>query len=136
MHPPLAHLIHAFAGIQLYPKALHPRANIIGGLLGGVGLALSGLCPGPLFSQVGSARPEAFYSLSGALAGTAAFVYAYPHLRPALERGYKNPQSQLHTTLGLRFGTVSAALIGVVLVRVVLFVYYFSPPSLPFSYFL
>lgn len=89
---------------------------MIGGLIGGVGLALSGLCPDSLFSQFGSGRPEALPSLLGAFTGTIVYIYAYPYFQKALEREKKGTP-QLHQTLGLTFTSASAGLIAATIVR-------------------
>ncbi|KAI1436701.1 hypothetical protein GGR50DRAFT_185137 [Xylaria sp. CBS 124048] len=43
--------------------------NIIGGCLLGMGMTLSGSCPGTVFAQVGSGVPSSSYTLGGALLG-------------------------------------------------------------------
>ncbi|KAI1446832.1 hypothetical protein F5Y02DRAFT_60533 [Annulohypoxylon stygium] len=55
--------------------------NIIGGLLLGTGLAVSGSCPGTVFAQVGAGVRSGFYTLGGAILGG---VIWSGILRPAL----------------------------------------------------
>jgi len=38
---------------ELVPKPLNPKANFIGGSLFGLGWAMTGACPGPLYALVG-----------------------------------------------------------------------------------
>ncbi|GAB3636865.1 YeeE/YedE thiosulfate transporter family protein [Hymenobacter arcticus] len=52
----------------------------IGGLLFGLGWALTGACPGPMFAQLGSGAPAAAVLLVAALAGT----WTYSALRERL----------------------------------------------------
>ncbi|WP_426491688.1 DUF6691 family protein [Hymenobacter sp. 102] len=52
----------------------------IGGLLFGLGWAITGACPGPLFAQLGSGVPAAAVMLLAALAGT----WTYSALRDKL----------------------------------------------------
>ncbi|KAI1779782.1 hypothetical protein F4818DRAFT_453736 [Hypoxylon cercidicola] len=46
-----------------------PDGNIIGGLLLGAGLTISGSCPGTVFVQVGGGIRSGFYTLGGAILG-------------------------------------------------------------------
>ncbi|KAI1461970.1 hypothetical protein F4805DRAFT_189483 [Annulohypoxylon moriforme] len=63
--------------------------NIIGGLLLGTGLAVSGSCPGTVFAQVGAGVQSGFYALGGAILGG---VIWSGLLRPALRRREKPTQ--------------------------------------------
>ena len=49
------------------------KGQIIGGLLFGIGWAITGACPGPLFAQIGSGFMAVIVTLLSAIAGT--FVY-------------------------------------------------------------
>lgn len=44
--------------------------NIIGGLIFGLGWAITGACPGPLFAQIGSGFTVVIVTLLSAIAGT------------------------------------------------------------------
>ncbi|MDX1940813.1 MAG: DUF6691 family protein [Saprospiraceae bacterium] len=46
------------------------KGQIIGGLLFGMGWALTGACPGPIFAQIGSGFTVVFITFLSALAGT------------------------------------------------------------------
>ena len=50
------------------------KGNVIGGLIFGLGWALTGACPGPLFAQIGAGFTVVAITLLSALAGT--WVYA------------------------------------------------------------
>jgi uncharacterized protein len=52
----------------------------IGGSLFGVGWALTGACPGPLFALVGSGATVFVAAVASALAGTWVYGYLRPHL--------------------------------------------------------
>lgn len=60
------------APLELVPKPRHP-GNIWGGLLFGVGWALSGTCPGTALAQLGEGKLLALFTLGGMLAGTAIY---------------------------------------------------------------
>ena len=51
------------------------RGQIYGGLLFGLGWAITGACPGPLFAQIGSGFAAVGVTLLSAIAGT--WVYGY-----------------------------------------------------------
>jgi uncharacterized protein len=48
--------------------------TIIGGVLFGLGWAITGACPGPIYAQIGSGETLALVTLAGALLG--AYLYA------------------------------------------------------------
>jgi uncharacterized protein len=56
------------------------KGQVFGGLLFGVGWAVTGACPGPLYAQIGGGYPVVLVTLLSAAAG--AWVYGY--LRPRL----------------------------------------------------
>jgi uncharacterized membrane protein YedE/YeeE len=69
--------------IIFHPKEFN-KGNIYGGLLFGLGWAITGACPGPLFAQIGSGAVVILVTLLSAIAGT--WVYGYvreklPHIR-------------------------------------------------------
>ncbi len=76
------------AAIQLPPKRWH-RGAIWGGLLFGVGWALSGACPGTAIAQVGEGKLVALFTVAGILAGT----YVYGLVRSKL--GTAAPTAQV-----------------------------------------
>jgi uncharacterized membrane protein YedE/YeeE len=49
------------------------KGFIIGGVIFGLGWAITGACPGPIFAQIGAGEYPAIVTLAGALAG--AFLY-------------------------------------------------------------
>lgn len=70
---------------RLAPKALLPVADIAGGLVLGVGIALAGACPGTVLAQIGAGYRDAWFTLAGGILGALAFTYAEPQLAPALQ---------------------------------------------------
>jgi uncharacterized membrane protein YedE/YeeE len=55
--------------IILRPKKFN-KGQVFGGLLFGLGWAITGACPGPLFAQIGAGFTVVIITLSGAIAGT------------------------------------------------------------------
>ncbi|WP_341839514.1 DUF6691 family protein [Chitinophaga caseinilytica] len=49
------------------------KGNVIGGLIFGLGWAITGACPGPIFAQIGSGFTVVFITLLSAIAGTWAY---------------------------------------------------------------
>ena len=74
-------LIKKFSIKTIYGESIenHPRAfnkgQVYGGLLFGLGWAITGACPGPLFAQIGSGATVIAVTLLSAIAGT--WVYGY-----------------------------------------------------------
>lgn len=68
--------IRTFNGeiVNFHPKKFQ-KGQIYGGLIFGLGWALTGACPGPLFAQIGSGFVVVFVTLVSAVAGT--WVYGY-----------------------------------------------------------
>ena len=68
--------IKTFGGdaITFEDKPLN-KGLIYGGLIFGIGWAITGACPGPLFAQIGSGFSVVLITFTSALAGT--WVYGY-----------------------------------------------------------
>jgi uncharacterized protein len=60
--------------ILFHPKSFN-KGQIIGGLLFGLGWAVTGACPGPLYAQIGTGASVIIITLLSAIAGT--WVYGY-----------------------------------------------------------
>jgi len=60
--------------IHFTPKKFN-KGQIIGGLIFGLGWALTGACPGPIFAQIGMGITVMIVVLLSAIAGT--WVYGY-----------------------------------------------------------
>lgn len=55
--------------IEFHPKKFN-KGQIIGGITFGLGWALTGACPGPLFAQIGTGALVVFVVILSAIAGT------------------------------------------------------------------
>jgi uncharacterized protein len=64
--------------IELKPQH---RGNIVGGALFGVGWSLCGMCPGPIFVNIGEGKIYAVAALAGALAGAGLFGALYTRVQ-------------------------------------------------------
>ena len=56
-------------GVKLSLKPLLYKADIIGGLILGVGIALAGACPGTTLAQIGAGYRDAWFIVLGGIAG-------------------------------------------------------------------
>ncbi len=72
--------LNGFGIVKLQPKAALYAADIVGGLLLGVGITLAGACPGTTLAQIGAGYRDALFTLLGGLCGAVAFSYAQPAL--------------------------------------------------------
>lgn len=74
--------IRGWGGKLLSPETKDPRwkRNVFGGLLFGIGWALTGACPGPMFILVGHWVPGAFVMLGFALFGALTYGALSKHL--------------------------------------------------------
>ena len=66
---------------KLSLKATVLGANIIGGLIFGVGWGILGYCPGTQMGALGEGRWDALWGIFGMLAGAALFAEFYPTLK-------------------------------------------------------
>jgi uncharacterized membrane protein YedE/YeeE len=65
--------------VEIHPKKFN-KGNVYGGLMFGIGWAITGACPGPLFAQIGSGSTVVIITLLSAIAGT----WTYGKLREKL----------------------------------------------------
>ncbi len=68
--------IKTFSGEPItFENKQFSKGNVIGGLIFGIGWAITGACPGPLFAQIGSGFLVVVVTLLSAVLGT--WVYGY-----------------------------------------------------------
>jgi len=74
--------LKSFGGekIDLTPKPFNKVGNVTGGVIFGLGWALTGACPGPLYALFGAGYVSILVVIVSALAG----VIVYGYLRPKL----------------------------------------------------
>ncbi len=104
-------VMNGMFGVKLGLKPLLYKADIIGGLILGAGIALAGACPGTTLAQIGAGYRDAWFILLGGIAG--ALFYGYfdaPITALFDEKGAKIGFDQM---LGLPFWMVALALAAV-----------------------
>lgn len=68
-------VLHGVFGVKLSLKPLIWKADIIGGLVLGAGIALAGACPGTSLAQIGAGYRDAIFVVLGGIAGAVAYGY-------------------------------------------------------------
>ena len=66
--------------LSIPTKSLN-RGTVAGSVLFGVGWSITGMCPGPMFVNIGEGKLYAVAALAGALVGAGAFGSVYPQLQ-------------------------------------------------------
>jgi len=74
----------AFGEPLVISKKPFHRGTVIGGALFGIGWSMTGMCPGPIFVNIGEGKVYALAALAGALVGAGAFATLYERLRAPL----------------------------------------------------
>lgn len=100
-------VMNGMFGVKLSLKPLLLKADIIGGLILGVGIALAGACPGTTLAQIGAGYRDAIFILLGGIFG--ALTYGYfdaPITAFFAEKGDKIGFDQL---LGMPFWMAAVA---------------------------
>ncbi|MBN2178423.1 MAG: YeeE/YedE family protein [Deltaproteobacteria bacterium] len=78
------YLLKDFGIITLSVKATSLGANIIGGLIFGIGWALLGYCPGTAAGALGEGRWDALIGIIGMLIGAAIYAEVYPAMKSTI----------------------------------------------------
>lgn len=95
-------------GVKLQLKPLLWRADIIGGLILGVGIALAGSCPGTSLAQLGAGYRDAWFIVLGGIAGAMAYGYVDAPLTTMFAE--KGDKLSFATLLGLPFWVAALGL--------------------------
>jgi hypothetical protein len=75
------YLLHDFGVVKLQIKPTILGAQVLGGLIFGLGWGLLGYCPGTQMGALGEGRWDAIWGILGMLVGAALFAEAYPLLK-------------------------------------------------------
>lgn len=104
-------VMHSLFGVKLSLKPLLLRADIIGGLILGAGIALSGACPGTTLAQIGAGYRDAWFVLLGGLAG--AYLYGLFDVQITAQLAEKGDKVGFDKLLGLPFWIVALITAGI-----------------------
>ena len=87
--------------VKLSVKPTNLGANIIGGLIFGVGWGLLGYCPGTSAGALGEGRWDSLWGILGMLVGAAVFAEVYPALKTSILTWGKLGKITLPQVLGV-----------------------------------
>lgn len=104
-------VLHGVFGVKLSLKPLLYKADLIGGLILGVGIVIAGACPGTTLAQVGAGYRDALFTVAGGLAG--AMTYGYFDAPIAAFLAEKGDKVGFDKLLGLPFWAVAVGLAAV-----------------------
>jgi uncharacterized membrane protein YedE/YeeE len=97
---------HASGLISLSIKATNVAAIVVGGLLFGIGWAISGYCPGTSVGALAEGRIHAFWAILGMLTGAALYAEVYPLMKQTLLAWGNFGKLTLPQVLGLSPGFI------------------------------
>lgn len=86
-------------------------ANIIGGLIFGIGWGIVGYCPGTSLGALGEGRVDAFWGILGMLTGAAIIAEIYPEISSTILTWGKEGSITLPQALGINEWAVIAAFV-------------------------
>jgi len=101
-------VMHGMFGVKMHLKPLLFRADLIGGLILGAGIALAGACPGTSLAQIGAGYRDAWFVVLGGIFGAMAYGYFYEPLTALLPD--KGDNVSFDKLLGLPFWMVALGL--------------------------
>ncbi|HHO76438.1 MAG TPA: YeeE/YedE family protein [Deltaproteobacteria bacterium] len=104
------YLLSDLGYIKLDIKSASLGANLIGGLIFGVGWGFVGYCPATAVAAVGEGRWDATFGLAGMLVGAAVYAEAFPLLKESVLAWGNMGKITLHGILGINHWIVIAVL--------------------------
>jgi len=110
--------LNGFGFVKLAPKAANFGADIVGGLVLGVGITLAGACPGTTLAQIGAGYRDALFTLFGGLLGALAYSYFEPRISSVLSMD--GPKTIFTDYVGIPYWMGALALAAMLVVMLVL----------------
>lgn len=110
-------VLNGVYGVKMHLKPLLFRADVIGGLILGAGIALAGACPGTSMAQLGAGYRDAWFVVLGGIAGAMAFGYFNERIAAVIPD--KGDNVSFDRLLGLPFWMVALGLATVLIVGLV-----------------
>ncbi|HOP47459.1 MAG TPA: YeeE/YedE thiosulfate transporter family protein [Desulfobacteraceae bacterium] len=105
------YLLYDIGLIKLSIKSTGLGANIIGGLVFGIGWGLLGYCPATAAGALGEGRWDSLFGIIGMLFGAAFYAEAYPALKTNILAWGKKGEITLYGILGINHWIVILILI-------------------------
>ena len=94
-------LLDALGLANIRIKDLYVLGILAAGLIFGVGLAVSGYCPGTALAAAAEGKPDAWATVLGGLLGAAVFAFLFPELEEHLLSIGSYGKITLHGELGI-----------------------------------
>lgn len=108
------HLMHRAGLVEMHIKPTRYASNIIGGLLFGVGFALSAYCPGTGAAALGQGNYDALAMMVGMIAGSYLFAEASAWIARRIDPIGERGKITLHDVLPLNRTAVTLATFAVI----------------------
>ncbi|MGC1094104.1 MAG: YeeE/YedE thiosulfate transporter family protein [Pseudolabrys sp.] len=118
-------VLNGLGYLKLQPKAAAYAADVVGGLLLGAGISLSGACPGTTLAQIGAGYRDALFTLVGGLLGAVAYSYAQPALANTF-LGQSGPKLIFSDLVGVPYW-IAALVLAAVIVAILIGLEIWSP---------
>jgi len=97
--------LHGLGLVKLHVKTTRYAANVLGGIIFGVGFALLGYCPGTGAAALGQGNWDAFAGVLGLILGSFLFAEMSRELDKTLMTVGERGKLMLHDLVGLRLTT-------------------------------
>jgi uncharacterized membrane protein YedE/YeeE len=94
-------LLSCFGAAHTSIKTLHVLAVSAGGVLFGIGFAVTGYCPGTSLAAAATGRRDALFVVAGGLTGSALYAVSYAWLKPLLLEPLTYGKPTLFSWLGI-----------------------------------
>jgi uncharacterized membrane protein YedE/YeeE len=105
------YLLNDMGVVKLSVKATSVGANVLGGILFGLGWGLLGYCPGTSAGALGEGRWDALWGIGGMLVGASLFAHTYPALKETVYTWGSLGKITLPQVLGINHWPVIIALV-------------------------
>ena len=102
--------LNEFGLIKFSLKETVLGANVIGGILFGIGWAVVGYCPGTAVGALGEGRWDALFGLAGMILGAALFAEVYPQVKATILTWGNHGKITIPLALGMGPWSVIAVL--------------------------
>jgi len=112
-------VLAAFGQAHFAIKPAYVAGVLLGGLVFGVGFALSGYCPGTCLVASAEGRRDAWFTVAGGFLGALVYTLAFPALKPLLVDRWNLGPVTLGQVLHLS-PAVPGVVVGLVLIAVAL----------------
>lgn len=103
--------LRALGLVELHVKPTHYAANIVGGLLFGVGLGLLGYCPGTGVAALGQGNCDAIAGIIGLMAGSYLYAETSGYVASTIQKIGSRGEITLPELLGIRLSIFLAAFV-------------------------